>query len=161
MYNERVANVIKKSKPFKTGDLFVYLAVLVIITALFLSFVILPNRTKTSGFSVTVDGELYFSFTPTDKSLVIADGKESFIERKDTEDGVFITVYTLADKSEYNVIFFDVKDLTAKVTESNCSTSHDCTFTPEIKDSGAIYCAPHALKIAPTSSDGFSEPTTG
>lgn len=156
-----VVDAIKKSKPFRAGDLFIYLTVLVIVFTLFLSFVIIPATKKSSGFKVTVDGELYFTFTLKDKSLIIADGKNGFIESEEKQDGIEVTVYSSTDKSSYNVIFFNTQDNTAKVIESNCSASHDCTYTPKIKDKGAIYCAPHALKIAPNNSDGFQEPIVG
>jgi len=161
MLNERVIDVIKKSKPFKAGDVLVYIAVLVTIAVLFLSFVIFPTANNSTGFTVTVNGEKYFTFSPTENKLIIADGKDGLISKTDAENGVYITVYSKADKSQFNVIFFDTENGTAKITESNCSTSHDCTFTPKIKDSGAIYCAPHGLKVVPSIGGGFSEPITG
>jgi hypothetical protein len=159
MENQRILYKVKKSKPFVVGDLFVYLAVVLIVTVLFAVFIILPNKENSLGFTVTVDGEQYFTYSPASDSLEIASGKEDFIRVEKNDGMTLITVYS--DGDSFNTIAFDREELTAKVTESNCSHSKDCTFSPKIKDSGAIYCAPHNLKITPKNSGGFTPPVTG
>ena len=159
MFNNDFINGIKNSKPFKRGDLLVYLLVLLIVTILFAVFILFPKTQVSAGFKVTVNGELIFTFDNSN-GVTVSDGKDGLIETVSTDGGVLVTVYSSLDKSGYNLIFFST-DGTAEIIESDCSLSHDCTFIPKIKDNGAIYCAPRGLKVAPNIGGGFTPPVTG
>ena len=152
---------IKGAKPFEKNDIFIYAAVIICLILLFVFLVIVPQSNLTEGFTVHKDGENVCTFTFSDKKLSINDDFSSLIEMCEEDDGLTVIVYTNTDKHSYNKIFFSYSDKSAKVVESNCSSSKDCTFSPSITSQGAIYCAPHKLKVSPIGNSGISIPITG
>ena len=150
---------LKSKKPFMFNDLFVYAVALIVVLVLFLIFIVFPAKSSSNGFTVYKDGQTVLTFTYRDKKLDVKSGFTVF--SKQTEKGVLITVYTSNEKSGYNIIFADTVNNTAKVVESTCSTSKDCTHIPAVSNKGAIFCAPHGLKIVPTGGSGRTDPITG
>lgn len=151
---------IRELKAYEKNDIFIYVFLLILIISLFLFFVILPDTKKAEGFAVYYDGEKVFALSysaPEDYS--ITEGFENYFEVSLSENR--ITFRFPPDKSEYNIITFDSEKKSVKVTESNCSVSPDCVYSPEIRNGGAIICAPHRLKIAPLQDDGYYPPVTG
>lgn len=150
---------VKNLKSFCFYDIIVYAITLLSIFFLFLFFVILPKENSVEGFLVTVDGQRVVHYDLNTK-IITTDVVDGVLVDIDTvENGYIITVSF--ESEHYNKIFFNISDNSAKVIESNCSSSKDCTFSPAITSNGTIYCAPHRLKVLPITADGFSEPITG
>jgi nitrite reductase/ring-hydroxylating ferredoxin subunit len=150
---------IRKSKPFKICDLIVYAALILFVAALFLYFIILPTiNTDTVGFCVSKGGKTVL----TVKNLTCSVNDEFvwLVESEKVDENLRVTIFTDQTKLGYNVIIFYANG-SAKVVESTCSHSKDCTFSPAIKNSGVIYCAPHDLKIEPLTGSGFIPPVAG
>ena len=143
-------NVIK---PFRPLDVFVYLALLIFIVALFLCLVLF-NTQKSLGFTVKLGDNVVLTYKYESSSLVIADDFSDFVSFD--EENSLITIYTSMDKKEFNVISFDDDDFSVKVIESNCSNTKECVNSPKILGSGMIFCAPHDLRVIPLS----TKPTT-
>ena len=150
---------LKKAKPFEFNDLFIYLAVIITVTVLFLAFVILPKNKTSDGFKVYKNGVQVLTFYYGDQSLIVNDGFN--VKKEQVDGGVYLTVYHSEDLSSFNKLYINLADKSVVMQDSTCSNSKDCTHTPAIKNVGAIYCAPHDLKIAPINSDGKVPPTTG
>ena len=159
MLKKSVYNSVKSSKPFHFGDIFVYAIVSFVIIALFSFFVFFKKNNEHKGFEVIVKGQTLLTFTFSGNQIKVSNEDLIFVEESD--GGVYVTVYQDQEKQSYNVIYFNVNEKTAEVTESTCSLSKDCTVTPAINKSGAIYCAPHSLKIIPIGTEGFIPPTVG
>ena len=150
----------KKAKPFRFGDVFVYIGVAVLIAFLFVYFVISPRSSDNLGFGVFVDGKQvavynYGSFNPqiTDNSF-----SDKIVYDKSANT---LTVYYGQDNSHFNVIKIDDTKKTAMVKDANCSVSKDCVYTPSLKGDSAIVCVPHKLKIVGLKDKAPSLPTTG
>ena len=84
-----------------------------------------------------------------------------FVLLTETDDGYTLTIYTSNDKTGFNVIFINTKESSVKIIESTCSVSKDCVYSPAISNSGAIYCAPHGIKIIPNGTSGNIPPIVG
>ena len=121
--------------------------------------VIFPKTKTASGFKVTVNGNEVFTYYNGINKYEISQ-LEDYVISVDNSDGNYLLTVSSND-GHYNKILFDKSNNSAKVVESNCSLSKDCTFSPAITDNGAIICAPHALKIVPILSNGSTEPITG
>ena len=145
---------IKRSKTFEFGDIFIYLCLLLLVTALFLFFVIIPRKEETKGFKVLLEDKEIFTLSYTDESYAILDGYSEQVE-VDTENNT-VTIYYSKDKTEKNVLSYDVEKHSVYMFDSNCSNSKDCTYEPAISTSGAIYCAPRKITVLPLTSN--SEP---
>ena len=151
---------IKNSKPFNAVDIIVYVALIFVILALFLSFVVFPKEKQSDGFIVEINENTVLTYYFKKDEYSIAPKYAEFVEITEAENGIFFKIYQHA-KTKYNVVYFDFAKKSAKVTESNCSTSADCTHSPEITKSGAIICVPNHLKISPLSGNGTSLPIVG
>lgn len=149
-------NVNSCLKLFRFRDLFVYIALIVIISALFL-FGSSKNN-DSIGFTVSYADKVILTYRYGDSSPVILSEYEDFIVF-DKENNT-ITVFNINDKSHYNVISFNDKDFSVKISESNCSSTKECVNSPKIHNSGMIFCAPHDLRITPLSS-APTPPTVG
>ncbi|MBQ9734608.1 MAG: hypothetical protein IJV95_01995 [Clostridia bacterium] len=150
---------LKKAKPFEFNDLFIYLAVAITVVALFLAFVIFPDGNKNDGFCVYKGKTQVLTFYYDGKLLDV--NEQFFIQQDDVKNGIYLTVYHTQDKNSYNKLYIDLIAKSVVMVDSTCSNSKDCTHSPAIKNSGAIYCAPHDLKIVPIDGDGRIPPTTG
>lgn len=149
---------IKNSAPFKKFDIFLYSIIAVIVLCLFLFLVIIPKTEATQGFCVAQGETEILNFNFQNSHLNVNDGYKGQVLHDSKNQTV--TIYTSTDKSEYNVIQYDVENKTVKVIESNCQ-GKDCINFPEVSsDGGVIYCLPHNLKITPLVVTA-SEPSTG
>lgn len=149
---------MRSSKLFYKGDLLIYLALSVMLLALFFALVIFPASKSSSGFEICRANDTILTYV--DGKFSVDEKFSSLVQIKSVEKGFEVTIYTDQAQTHYNVLLFDKKQSTAKVIESNCSLSKDCTYIPAIKNSGTIYCAPHDLKIQPINSD-FTPPVAG
>ena len=127
---------------------------IIIISVLFVLFLFAPRKSATNGFLITKHNQTVCSFNYAQKKLTVKQDYTELVTLTETDNGYLITVYTSSDKLGKNVIFVDVKNNTVKVIESTCSISKDCVHSPAISKSGAIYCAPHGIKIIPNGSSG-------
>lgn len=158
-HNKTCLEKISSSKLFYTRDLFAYAFVALFVAFLIIVFVVLPSNKQANGFCVKKDGQVVFYFT--NNTVKIQNDYDDLIETVGIQNGVEVTIYTDSNKTNFNVILFDLSNKTAKVTKSTCSHSKDCCYSPAISNSGIIYCAPHGLSIEPIASGGFTPPVTG
>ena len=149
---------IRSSKLFYKGDLLIYFTLSALLILLFFALVIFPAAKSSSGFEVCRENTTILRYSGG--KISVEEQFSSFVEIKEVEQGFEVVIYANLDKTHFNVLLFDTKTDTVKVIESNCSHSKDCTYIPAIKNSGTIYCAPHKLKIRPTTSD-FTPPVAG
>lgn len=152
-------NKVKSSKPFKRFDILIYTFVILLISILFLFFVILPNKENIKGFKVTVDNELVLTYI-FGKEIDIPNEHKEMVEITTNDGYSYIKVFTDNNKTEYNVISINLENKEVKITEANCSSSHDCTLFPPLKNGGSIICLPHKLKLL-SLEKGFSDPVVG
>ncbi len=149
------AEKFKNSAPFNKADIIVYACLLTAVLLLFLIFVILPNKTNSQGFNVSVGDTEVLEFFYNDSRLYVK--SDLYVVEHDSKNCT-VTVY-IDGKTEYNIIKYDCQNKTVKITESSCR-GNDCVSFAEISDNGVIYCLPHNLKITPLS-QSMSEPSTG
>lgn len=149
---------IKQSSLFLRGDLWIYFFVLIIVIGLLFAPLLSNDTANFSGFLVRVNNQDAITFS--NGELTVLKEFVPLTETTEQEDGVSVKLYT-HDKKGYNVIFFNTKNKTVKITESTCSASKDCVHFPAIKDKGTIYCAPHQVKITLIKGDGFTPPVAG
>lgn len=156
-----VVSAVKTAKPFKKGDLIIYLAIVSLVLILFIVFVFFPKKTAASGFKVQYTNEVVFTHEfGTDFFDVAKDWSGRISINKD-EHGFQITVLIDQTSQSKNVLYCDEQNFTVKMIDSDCSVSKDCTFMPAISNEGAIYCLPHSLKISPLGTAEFIPPVTG
>ena len=146
---------------FKTKDLFVYLALLLLIAFLFIFFVIFKSPVGGNGFSVTKDGKTVLNYYHSSNAIHVNEDFQSLVTINENGDKFEITIFTSTQKNSFNLLVIDKNNCSAKITESTCSHSKDCVYVGEITNSGTIYCAPHHLKVSPLSQGGFIPPSTG
>ena len=155
---------VKQTKLFYKKDLIVYFSLVILIVCLF-AFFVFPTISKKDnvGFIITRNGHTVLTFDTKSSDLFsISAVFENQVEIESLESEIYkVKIYSSAQKNGYNILVFDANKISVKVIESTCSDSKDCTFCPELKNSGSIYCAPHALKITPLSGGGFVPPITG
>lgn len=143
---------IKAKFLFSAGDLIVYATLLICLLLSFVLLVLPRQNIDTDGFIITHENKTVFTFTfSKSEPLEIDENFVNLTQVKKLDDGYEITVYVYENKMEYNVIFIDTQNLTAKVIDSNCSERKDCYHAPAIKNNGTIYCNPHNLLIKPLS----------
>ena len=151
MRNSAVEN-IKAGKPFKLWDLVLFLAMGIAVFLLFLFLVILPIGKSADGFKVFVSGKEILSYKFADASYSLSEF-DGIVEKVDGDGKVDFYVYLQKDKKDFNVVTVNLTAKSVRVSDANCSVRKDCAHSPEIKDSGVIICAPHNLKILPSSGD--------
>ena len=160
MLKKSIYTKAKNLKPFEIFDILIYGITAILVAVLFLFFVVLPKNGHIDGFKITLHGQELLRYeTATDKFTVLNQVDGYTVDISKSENCQIITI-TDTDGG-YNKILLDTENKSAKVIESNCSSSKDCVYSPAITKSGAIVCAPHGLKITPISSSGFTEPITG
>lgn len=158
---KREISEIKSLKPFEFNDLFLYAFLIIAVLFLFIIFVISPNKKNAEGFTVKKGENTVCTFTYLNQTLSVNSDYINLVVSEKTDGGFIITVYTSNDKSGYNELTVDTTAKTVKVSKSTCSVSKDCVYSPAIGNDGAIYCAPHDLKIIPTNGSGYVPPVTG
>jgi len=146
---------------FYVKDLIVYLVASLVIIGLFLGFIIFSKSNSSfKGFNISVKGHVIFTFH-ANGDISIDEDYQDVIQYTTSGDVITIKVLSTTHHDGYNQIEINTKEKTANVVESNCSNSKDCVFSPKISTSGAIYCAPHELKISAIGDGSFIPPTTG
>ena len=150
---------IKTSSLFYKKDIFLYLFVCVFVLALFFGFVFFADASTPDGFKAIKGGQTVFSFNFDKNDLTVSQDFTNLVKVENSQNLITVTVYTDDKYTDYNVVEIDKVNLTAKVTDSTCSISKDCVRSPKIKGNGAIYCAPHDLKIVGLG--GFVPPVSG
>lgn len=143
---------LKSKKCFEKNDLLVYLALILTLTILFLAFYLTNGNATALGFKVCVNDEEIFSFTYSDENFSVNEDYADFITVDKVEKTV--TIYLNAQKTQFNLISYDLNSSSVKMKNSTCSLSKDCVYEPKISDKGTIFCAPHNLKIVPIT-NGF------
>jgi hypothetical protein len=138
---------VRSDKGFKIYDLIIYAAVILVIVALFLSFVVFRDTTKIDGISVYLKNELAFTYTfDGDEYNVVKSENIEIISNDSTE----LNIKILSDDDGYNLLTINKIEGWADVTEANCSTRKDCVYMDRIEEkSQGIFCTPHGLKILP------------
>ena len=145
---------IKKSKPFYSFDLVVYVALVFLLVLLFLAVAFSTKNTDLQGFYIIYNNETAAEYYFDGNSLKVSDGYADYIAK--TDDGIYFYPNGTAS-GEYNLIIVDDNSKTVKIAESTCA-GHDCEKQKLSADGGFIYCAPHNLKITAM---GFTDPVTG
>ncbi len=145
---------IKSRKIFEKKDIFIYLLLAVIILALFIPLM-LPQK-PAKGFSVSIDGKTLLTHYYSGDFDITSEYAQRVEITKDG-DGYLIKI-TFDDG--FNQLIVDEKACSVKMKDSDCP-SKNCVHTAAITSSGAIYCAPRKLKIAPLSDSEFIPPTSG
>lgn len=142
---------IRARKPFEIGDIIIYFCLAILVFVLFLYFVILPKTNSADGFKVLIEDKEIFSLSYNDESYSISSDYESYIIVD--KDSNTVTIYHNQDKTEMNVLSYNVEKGHVYMHDSNCSNSKDCTYEPAITKTGAIYCAPRKLTVLPLTAE--------
>ncbi len=151
-------NWVKNSKVFYLKDLFAYAVAALLIGVLAVFFLILPSTNNTRGFKVELGGNSVFTYSFSTNNYEVFDEFINLVTVEELDGGISFTIKT---SDGFNKIYISKTEKTAAVIDSDCSVSKDCVHSPKIKDSGAIVCAPHKLKLFPLSDSGMGEPITG
>lgn len=144
---------LKSNKPFSVGDIYIYLGLILVIFALFLSIIIIPNSKKTDGFVIYKGEKKILTYYYENDLEKIEDDFLALVQIENADNGKLISIFSDSEKTEYNIVFVNSKEQTVKMHDSTCSISKDCTISPKISNSGMIYCAPHEIKIVPLNNE--------
>ena len=141
-------NAIKNGKAFKPQDTFLFLGSALFIAVLFLALVIFPTKKEAEGFAAYKNGNLLFTY---------AYGSDYAKIGTEYTENVFFDysakTVELRFGDEINILRYDDETKTVRVAKANCS-GKDCTrVLLKSGDAGAIFCAPHGLKIVLTTGD--------
>jgi len=150
------AEKISQNKVFELKDLFIYGLLSFFILALFLT-TFLSCKKSNDGFMVSIKGTTVITHSYGKDFDIDKNWKDKITVSK-TEDGYLIKIQ--AEDGGFNTIICNEKDKFVKMFDSDCP-SGNCKYMNEIKNSGAIYCAPRDLKIVPLEFDGNLSPVTG
>ncbi len=150
---------VKNSKPFFICDLLVYTITAIIIAVLLVFFVFIPQKIKNLGFYVAINGDTVVKYFSSSNLIEIDDDYIAFVEVVEDGDKIRIKINQIQTDG-YNIVEIDTVNKTAKITDSNCPNK-DCTSINFIKNSGAIPCPPHKLKVAPIGEGQFNPPISG
>lgn len=140
---------LKPLKIFEFNDVFVYIAIFLTITALFLFFLI-PKKSPVNGFKVMIGDETILFYEYGKNAPTYYGNYDNNIDFSLENNS--LKIYLNNDKSEYNVILFSNEKKEFKMIESTCSNTKECVKMPSVSSSGMIYCAPHLLKVLPITS---------
>ena len=152
---ESKLNEVKRAAWFKGWDLLVYAVLLVFLAALFLAFVILPERGALTGIEILLKNERVFSCDFEEGTY------ETFGERVQVQEAGSLLTVTVTTEEGYNVVVIDMQNRTADMTDADCSWSRDCVHMAPISDtmSAQIACIPHGLVVVPLSDALHSDGT--
>ena len=155
--NRTLSNVrhAKKDKPFRMGDLAVYVVVALVIVVLFCVFVFDSDKNAVQLVTVIDEqtGETLFVYNPVRNELVQNDDnfRNWKIEVKSSANGVTVRFSCEMDGEER---FNELKitrgnDFSVKMIDSRCGYHQDCVknFPALTKPNGAIVCSPNRLKV--------------
>ena len=140
----------KRAAWFKGWDILIYALILLLLLALFLFFVIFPEREQLSGIEIFVKNERVFFCDFDEGSYTIEDASRVVVE----ENGALLLV-TLTTEEGFNTVEIDTKAKRADMTDADCSMSRDCVHMPAIENtaSAPISCIPHGVVVMPVGGD--------
>ena len=148
-------NEVKRAAWFKGWDLLVYAVLLVFLLALFLAFVILPERHPLTGIEILLMNERVFTCDFQEGTY------ETFGKSVQVEEAGGLLTVTVTTEEGYNVVVINMQERTADMTDADCSWSRDCVHMAPISDtvSAQIACIPHGLVVIPLSDALHSDGT--
>lgn len=143
----------KRAAWFKGWDILIYALILLLLLALFLFFVIFPEREQLTGVEIFVKNERVFFCDFEEGSYSIEDASRVRVEEK----GALLMVTVTTEKG-FNTVEIDTKARRADMTDADCSMSRDCVHMPAIENtaSAPISCIPHGVVVM--SMGGDQEP---
>lgn len=148
----------KRDKPFKLGDVAIYLAVILVIVVLFAVF-LGEDKTesvklvKVVDFSKSGEGEVLFVYNVTRNEWQAYDGNSNGWDVQVTENGNELTVRFSRDfdgQERFNVLTVTRgAAVSVKMTDSVCGHSQECVryFAAITEANGTIVCSPNRIKI--------------
>lgn len=149
----------KRDKPFKIGDIGVYLIVLIVIAALFVGFFGGDNTEQSIKLVHVVDmsrssaGEIIFTYNAMRNEWIVYDDNSSGwkIEAKQTDGGAEIRFSREIDgEQRYNVVTISRgSGVSVKMSDSVCGYHQECVrnFPAITRPNASIVCSPNSLKI--------------
>ena len=152
LYNVRHA---KKDKPFKLGDIIVYMGVVLAITVLFFVFVFDTDDTQLQLVTVIDDqtGETLFVYNVTrDEYSVNTDNSDGWSVRTErTSSGLTVRFTKDFDGEErFNELRISRgRTPSVVMADSRCGFHQDCVrnFPVITRSGGAIVCSPNRIKV--------------
>lgn len=145
----------RKDKPFKIGDVMVYLGVAIVILVLFYVFFFNADSTQVQIVNVVDDeaGETLFTYNVTrGEYLINTDNVNGWqIEVVEKSFGVEVTfTRDFGDETRFNTVRITRgQEPSVKMIDSQCGFHQDCVrnFDEVTRSGGAIVCSPNRLKI--------------
>lgn len=155
--NRTLSNVrnAKKDKPFKIGDLLVYLAVILVIAVLFVVFVFDSDGNQIQTVNAVDDqtGETLFTYNLQRNEYTVNDSNSGgwTVQVTTLPNGVSVRLSKTVNGDEHFNEFTVTRGRNAsvKMTDSLCGFHRDCvqTFPAITRSGGAIVCSPNRLKV--------------
>ena len=135
---------------FKGWDILIYALILLFLLALFLFFVIFPEREQLSGVEIFVKNECVFFCDFEEGSYTIED-----VSRVRVEESGDLLLVTVTTEEGSNIVSVDTKARRADMTDADCSWSRDCVHMPPIENtaSAPVSCIPHGVVVMPVGGD--------
>ena len=135
---------------FKGWDILIYALILLLLLALFLFFVIFPEREQLSGVEILVKNERVFFCDFEEGSYTIED-----VSRVRVEESGDLLLVTVTTEEGSNIVSVDTKARRADMTDADCSWSRDCVHMPPIENtaSAPVSCIPHGVVVMPVGGD--------
>lgn len=135
---------------FKGWDILIYALILLFLLALFLFFVIFPEREQLSGVEIFVKNECVFFCDFEEGSYTIED-----VSRVRVEENGDLLLVTVTTEEGSNIVSVDTKARRADMTDADCSWSRDCVHMPPIENtaSAPVSCIPHGVVVMPVGGD--------
>lgn len=135
---------------FKGWDILIYALILLFLLALFLFFVIFPEREQLSGVEIFVKNERVFFCDFEEGSYTIED-----VSRVRVEENGDLLLVTVTTEEGSNIVSVDTKARRADMTDADCSWSRDCVHMPPIENtaSAPVSCIPHGVVVMPMGGD--------
>ena len=140
----------KRAAWFKGWDILIYALILLFLLALFLFFVIFPEREQLSGIEILVKNERVFFCDFEEGSYTIED-----VSRVRVEESGDLLLVTVTTEEGSNIVSVDTKARRADMTDADCSWSRDCVHMPPIENtaSAPVSCIPHGVVVMPVGGD--------
>lgn len=140
----------KRAAWFKGWDILIYALIFLLLLALFLFFVIFPEREQLTGVEIFIKNERVFFCEFEEGSYTIEDASRVRVE----ENGGLLLVTVTTEKG-FNTVEIDTKARRADMTDADCSMSRDCVHMPVIEHtaSAPISCIPHGVVVMPVGGD--------
>ena len=135
---------------FKGWDILIYALILLFLLALFLFFVIFPEREQLSGVEILVKNDRVFFCDFEEGSYTIED-----VSRVRVEESGDLLLVTVTTEEGSNIVSVDTKARRADMTDADCSWSRDCVHMPPIENtaSAPVSCIPHGVVVMPMGGD--------